>query len=222
MKSIFNYDNKFMQLLMTAGDMIILNFMFLLFSLPIVTIGAAQAGLLTGLRKLTDKEDDTSPAAAFMKGFSNGFTKITIAFSIVLVLIILSGYSAASVAFFDMSGVKGAPVVLSVIGLCITAILQTMISAFHSKFVCTLGQLFKNSGLMILAHPLRSILMAALVWSPILLFLGDLRIFILMTPLFITLYFSFMHLLANSLMRKPFDSLVKLMQERQKEAEVTE
>ena len=113
-------------------------------------------------------------------------------------------------------------VVLSVISLCITAILQTMISAFHSKFVCTLGQLFKNSGLMILAHPLRSILMAALVWSPILLFLGDLRIFILITPLFITLYFSFTHLLANSLMRKPFDSLVKLMQERQKEAEVTE
>lgn len=222
MKGLFNYDNKFMQLLMTVGDLVILNFMYLLCCLPIVTIGAAQAGLCTGLRKLTDKDDDTSPAAAFMRGFAGGFTKITPAFLIMLFLIFLTGYTAASVAFFDVNGMKGAPVVLSVISVCICALFQTMISVFHSRFTCTVWQLFRNAWFMFLAHPLRSIAAAILAWSPVILFLGDLRIFVLLTPVFITLFFSFTFLLINSLMKKPFNDVIQVFQERQEQAESTE
>ena len=78
MKSLFDYENKFMQALMAVGDLIILNILFILFSLPIVTMGAAQAGLYTGVRVITDKEDDSSPAAGFVRGFKTGFFKITL------------------------------------------------------------------------------------------------------------------------------------------------
>ena len=222
MRSIFNYENKFMQLLMTMGDMIILNLMFLLCCLPVVTIGAAQAGLCTGLRKLTDKDDDTSPAAAFMKGFCSGFGKITIAYSIMLALILLTGYTAASVAFYDVNGVKGAPVVLSIVSLCICALFQTTICTFHSRFSCTLWQLFRNAWFMILAHPLRTVLSAALAWSPVILFLGSPRVFILMTPVVITLFFSFIYLFVNSLMKKPFEGIIKLYNEKQAESQDAE
>ena len=218
MRSIFNYDNKFMQLLMTLGDMIILNFMFLVFSLPIVTIGAAQAGLCTGMRKLTDKEDDGSPAAAFMKGFSEGFMRITPAYLIMLVLVVLTALTTASNAFYDANGIKGAPVTLSIIGMAVCMIFQTLISVFHSRFSCTVWQLFRNAWFIFLAHPLRSILIAVLAWSPIILFLGDLRIFILLTPLFLSIYFSFMYLLINNVMRKPFNDVIKIYNERQEEA----
>lgn len=222
MKGLFSYENKFIQFLVTVGDFFILNFLYLLCCLPIVTIGAAQAGLCTGLRKLTDKEDDTSPVAAFMRGFSNGFTKITPAFLIMLILILFTGYTAASVAFFDVNGMKGAPVVLSLISVCICALFQTMISVFHSRFSCTVWQLFRNAWLLFLAHPLRAILIAVLAWSPLLLFLGDPRIFVLLTPVFFTLYFSLTFLLINKVMKKPFDDVIKIFSEKQEQAETTE
>jgi len=45
-------------------------------------------------------------------------------------------------------------------------------------------------------------------------------VFVLMTPIFITLYFSFSFLLINSLMKKPFNDVIKLYNEKQ-EAAVT-
>ena len=169
MKSLFNYDNKFMQLLMTMGDMIILNVLFLLCCIPVFTIGAAQAGLYSGLRQLTNKEDDSSCAVAFFKGFANGFGTITITFLIMLALIVVVGYTAVSVAFFDVNGVQGAPVILSLVGLCICAIFQTVVSLFHSRFTCTVWQLLRNTWLLFLAHPLRCIIAAALAWLPVIL-----------------------------------------------------
>lgn len=213
MKNLFNYENKFMELLMTIGDLIILNLLFLLCCLPVVTIGAAQAGLYTGLRVLADKEDDSSPTAAFFRGFGNGFGKITIAYCIMLVLIALVGYSAASVVFYDMNGVS-APVWVSVVGLYISALFQTVISIFHSRFSCTVGQLFRNAWLLYLAHPLRCTLITILTWLPILVFLIDLQVFILATPVMLAIYFSFAALLCNSLMKKPFADLIQIYNEK--------
>ena len=213
MKNLFNYENKFMELLMTVGDLVILNVLFLLCCLPVVTIGAAQAGLYTGLRVLVDKEDDTSCAAAFFRGFSSGFGRITGAYCIMLALIALVGYSAASVLFYDVNGVS-APVWASVAGLCICAVFQTLICIFHSRFSCTLGQLFRNAWLMFLAHPLRCILIAVLTWLPVFLMLADLQIFILITPVFLAFYFSFAAMLCNSVMKKPFDDLIQMFNER--------
>lgn len=214
MSGLFSYENKFMQVLMIIGDLIILNVLFILCCLPIVTIGAAQAGLYSGLRVLTNKEDDSSCAAAFFKGFRSGFGTITIAFTIMLVLILLVGYSAASVVFFDMQGAKHAPVVLSVIALCICAVFQSLLCIFHSRFSCTVFQLIRNIWLIFLAHPLRSILLAVLTWSPVLIFLVNLGVFMSMTPIFLALYFSFVHLMGNAVMKKPFDDLIKMHNER--------
>ena len=218
MRGLFNYENKFMQLLMTVGDMIILNVIFLLCCLPIFTIGAAQAGLCAGLRQLTNKEDDNSPVVAYFKGFAAGFGKITIAYCIMLVVMVLVGYTAASIMFFDVNGVQGAPVTLSLVGVCLCAIFQTIISIFHSRFFCTVGQLFRNAWLMILAHPLRCLISGALAWLPVVLFLVDLSIFVLITPVIMTISYSFLFLMINSVMKKPFDDLIKMVDEREKKA----
>lgn len=213
MKNLFNYENKFMELLMTVGDLVILNLLFLLCCIPVVTIGAAQAGLYTGLRVLTDKEDDSSPTVAFFRGFANGFGSITGAYCIMLVLIVVVGYSAASVMFYDMNGIS-APVVISMIGLFFSTVYQSLFSIFHSRFACTMWQLFRNAWLIFLAHPLRSILVALLNWFPVALFLVDLQIFILGTPIIMTVYFSFAFLLCNTIMKKPFDDVIQMLKEK--------
>ena len=45
MKQLFSLDSKFMQMLMTLGDYIIFNILFLVCCVPIVTIGAAKSAL---------------------------------------------------------------------------------------------------------------------------------------------------------------------------------
>ena len=45
MRSLFNLDNPFMNLLARACDLIVANMLFLLCCLPVVTIGASTAAL---------------------------------------------------------------------------------------------------------------------------------------------------------------------------------
>ena len=90
MNSLFSYENKFMQALMTLGDLIILNLLFLICSLPVVTMGAAQAGLYTAVRTIVDKDDDTAPVKAFFRGFKSGFIKITLVWIPLLIISVMS------------------------------------------------------------------------------------------------------------------------------------
>jgi hypothetical protein len=77
MRDLFSCDSKFMQILHTISDHILLNLLFIICCIPVVTIGAAQAGLYSGIRVLRDEEDDSSCFRAFWKGFGIGFGKIT-------------------------------------------------------------------------------------------------------------------------------------------------
>ena len=208
MNSLFSYENKFMQVLMTLGDLIILNFLFLLCSLPIVTMGAAQAGLYTAVRTITDKNDDTSPTKAFFRGFKSGFLKINLVWIVFLAVIIASLYS-----FFRLPG--GFMKVLSLIGFCIVAILETLTMMFHSRFDCTPIQLLRNSVLLLLAHPLRVIPATFLSWLSVLIYLYDTNSFIAMGAIFLTLFISVTFMLSYALMYKPFKDLVDMTLEKQ-------
>ena len=116
--------------------------------------------------------------------------------------------------FFEANGVSGAPVVLSLVALCICAVFQTLISVFHSRFSCTVGQLFRNAWLLLLAHPLRCIAIAVLAWLPLILLMVNLAIFIMVTPIILTLCYSFLFLLINSIMKKPFNDLIQMFNEK--------
>lgn len=208
MNSLFSYENKFMQILMTLGDLIILNFLFLLCSLPIVTMGAAQAGLYTAVRTITDKNDDTSPTKAFFRGFKSGFIKINLVWVVFLAVIV-----ASLLTFFSLN--PGFTKVMALIGFCIVAILETLTMMFHSRFDCTPIQLLRNSVLLFLAHPLRVIPATFLSWLSVLIALYDPNSFIAMGPVFLTLFISVTFLLSYALMYKPFKDLVDMTLEKQ-------
>lgn len=202
MGSIFSYESTPMQILMFLGDLIILNILFLVCCIPIFTIGAAQAGLYTGLRVLADKEDDSSASGAFFRGFATGFGKVTAAWGImtlVLAVVCFAGY----IAIYN-----GAPLWIIAIGIAVCALFQSLVSAFHSRFDCTPMQLIRNTWFLVIAHPLRSIGVALLIWLPVLVFLWDVYPFMMATPIWGTLYYSTAFLFANTFLKKPFQTLV--------------
>lgn len=202
MKGLFSYDSPVMQILMYIGDLIILNFIYLICCVPVFTIGAAQAGMYTAMRVLNDKEDDSSVSAAFFRGFANGFGKVTLGWGLLSLALVLVGVAAALGYAF------GLPMWISIVSFCVAALFHSLVPAFHSRFGCTAMQLIRNSWFLAVAHPLRSLGVTALLWLPVVLFLTNTNLFMMATPVWGTLYFSTAFLFAELLLRKPFKTLV--------------
>lgn len=208
MKNIFSYDSKFMQILMLVADYMILNALFILCSIPIITIGAAQAGLYSGMRVLLDKQDDSPCVRAYFKGFASGFGKITIVWTVLLAVMALLVYNLVAVLILDQAGTY-APVWMCIVALVICILYQSMLTLFHSKFDCTIRQLFKNVLYVILAHPLRSIAVAVLAWIPVAVYAFAFDYFIQGTILWVAGYYSVAFGINVKIMEKPFQRLTE-------------
>ena len=203
MNSIFSYESPPMQALMRLGDLIILNLLYLVCCIPVVTIGAAQAGLYTACRVMQDKEDDSSLVDAFWRGFSNGFKTVTISWSILTVVLVLMIWIAG------ISVAAGGSMWLSILPVVVCAVFQALVPAFHSRFSCTPWQLIRNSWFLLFAHPLRSLLITGLLWLPVALFLTETLISMYCTPIWVVLYYSTVFSAATSVLKKPFRVLVE-------------
>ena len=74
MNKIFNIESKFVQGLATAGNLIILNLLWILTSLPIITIGASTTAMYAVAFKYADDTDD-AVLKPFFKAFVSNFKK---------------------------------------------------------------------------------------------------------------------------------------------------
>ncbi len=205
--NIFNYESKFNQLVMAVADMIIINLLYVVCCIPIFTIGAAQAGLFTGIRVLMDPEDDSSVAKAFFKGFSSGFGKITIVNTILLALLAGLILILGNTLILMYAGGSKLSVIICAVIIAFVYILHTVSAPFHATFDCSVMQLLRNSFFVFMAYPLRSIVCAALLLLPavILMIWPD----IILGGIFAiaTLYYSLVYSVILGLMKKPFKRL---------------
>lgn len=207
MKNMFSYDSKLMTTLSFIGDLFILNLLYLLCSLPVFTTGAAQAGLHTAIRILQDPQDGRSTVKAFFRGFKTGFGKITLAWLLFLVVDLILFYTLYMTYTYADTGLFvhwGVPLA----GMCITLVFQSVLALFHSQFSCTFVQLLRNCALMCIWHPLTSVLTGVLMCAPLIAFLLIPDIFVQVTPLFLTVYYSLAALCIYLLARKPFKALI--------------
>ncbi len=202
-KNMFSYESPLFQFLLKLSNWVFLNILFWICCLPIVTIGAAQAGLMNAVRVLQDPKDDSSCYKAFFRGFFQGFGKITLIWCVCLLLIGTMLYVLFSTIYFDAIW-KNAPVVPAILGLTVGVLIQSMTSAFHSRFECSIWQIVRSSWYMILMHPLRAIGMAAVVWLPIIVALLDMYLFLKVTPLWMFVYYTLAYQVSVKIMKRPF------------------
>ena len=122
MGGFFSYESKPMQILMFLGDLILLNVLYLVCCIPVVTIGAAQAGMYTACKVLLDKEDDSSPYAAFFRGFWGGFGTVTLAWGILTAV-------TAAVAWVAISAIMlGSPIWLALLVVIAAVVFSALVS----------------------------------------------------------------------------------------------
>lgn len=202
--NIFSYESKVTQVLMFVADLAILNICFVLCCLPIFTIGAAQAALYTAVRAINDPEDDRSPWKIFFSHFFEGFGTVTGAWLIFFVTEIILYF-----AITRSSGHVNVPTFwISIVAMVLVMLLHAQVPLFHSRFSCNVGQLIRNSFFLCLAHPLRSILAAALIWGPLILFFAATNLFLHTSIAFILLYYAVVFLVNFIVMKKPFRTLI--------------
>ena len=205
--SIFSYDSKVTNVFSFIGDMFILNVVYLACCLPIVTIGAAQAGLHSATRVLIDKDNDNSALKAFFKGFKNGFWTVTAVHTVFIVLDLILLYTLFMAFDYRETGLF-VHWALPLVMLFLCLILHSLVPLFHSKFGCKPFHLFRNCLILLISRPLRSLAVAVIVWAPLAVFFLNPNLFLDISVLFITVYFSVGFGLCAVMMQKPFDFLI--------------
>lgn len=83
MSQLFNLDGRLFKFLSKAVDLVILNFLFLLFCIPIITIGASVTALYSVLIKMV-RDEDKYIVKSFILSFKRNFPQSTIVWFVML------------------------------------------------------------------------------------------------------------------------------------------
>lgn len=210
MNKLFNYESKAMQAMMNLASLMIMNVLYLLCCIPVVTIGAAQAGLYSGVRHMQDEETDTPCLPEFFKGMKAGFKKITLVHTVSLLPLAVIAGSFVLSWLLNQTG-KQMPMWASGAGIVLFAAWHTMLVIFHATFECTARELVRNSFRAALAFPIQSVVSGIVLWLPLGLFVMFPSLFLNLLPLWIVLYYSIAYELIFALMKKPLRKMKESM-----------
>ena len=205
MNTIFEFDSPFMHFINRFASLVVLNFLFLLTSIPIFTIGASLSALYDVVFRL-DTPREGKVFGAYLLAFRNNFRQSTPAWLLMLVTIAVSCVNM--VYFSNMSGTFGYLLFLisaTVLVNCVLVLgfLFPLISQFDNTFFNTL----KNSLLLCVANLPRALLIAVINCFPWLLMLLNLYTFIQIGFIWFSLYFSAAAYFNSRVLMKVFDPL---------------
>ena len=201
MQKFFSPDSKFMRAMSRIGDLVLLNFFFLLCCVPIVTIGAAHTALYTVCFRFgTDRENGT--VKSYFQAFRQNFRQSTLVWLIILFCGATAGLN--TYVFYLMPGdIRYGFILfalLFILVLFIFAYAFPLLSQFDNSVFSTL----ENALIFALGYLPRSIVMVALNLLPWGLLLGDIVVFFQAGLIWVGLYFAAAAYMNTILLRKVF------------------
>ena len=157
-----------------AVGVVLLNLLFLVGCLPVLTAGTAFTSMYAGLRALIKKEPYLR---AYFKAFRTGFVRSTVVWIILLVIDVVPLWHTRNIyveALETGALAEALPMLLfsAVFALLLLAI-TTMVFLLYSRFECTVGQLLRFGTSLTLSHPLRAAAIALLTWLPLFVIMLD-------------------------------------------------
>lgn len=164
-------DNPVMQAIGRAADFIILNLLWILCSIPIVTIGASTTALYTVMLKLV-KNEEGYIVKGFFKAFKENFRQSTVMELIFLVpsFILIVDFSALKLMPGKMASYMG--VFLFVMG-CLLICTAVYAFALQARFVNTIKNTLKNAVILVFAKlPFTAVLLVTVAGPVIVTFLN--------------------------------------------------
>lgn len=143
MSEIFTTDNMVIRILNRIGDILILHFLWLLCSLPIVTIGASTTALYYTAMKAV-KYEDGYVARRFFKSFKENFKQSTIIWLIMLFAGFLCGWYLS----YSIETHKSMLTMFSTILTCVYVFILIYVFPLQSKFDNKITVTIRNAFLL--------------------------------------------------------------------------
>lgn len=201
MQTLFSPDSKFMQALSRICDLLILNILFLLTSIPVFTIGASSAALYTVCFRFgTEREQGV--VKSYFRAFRDNFRQGT---GLWLLLLLFGGASLLStMLMLSLSGPLHYLFLLFALLTLVAVLIGSCAFPLLSQFSTTVRACFKNALLLSIGYLPRFAGIAFINLFPILLFCFDLYLFFQTGFIWVAIYFSAGAYLNSLLMKKVF------------------
>lgn len=213
MDRIFNMDNKFFTFMSRVADLIILNLLFIVCCIPIVTIGPAITAMYYVTLKMA-RNEESYIARAFFKSFKENFRQGIIIWIMALAMFILEYMD-----FYIMKQVEGGFYTVIKYGLAVIALLLVMIFLYVfpvlAKFDNTIKNTLRNALLMSLRHLPYTLLMIVVCVFPVIAMLFHETIFAYGILAYILLGFSTLALINSKILAKIFDNYIPKEEEEE-------
>lgn len=207
MKGLFSLENPLMQILTRACDLMIVNLLFLISSIPIFTIGAAICGM-TKVCQAIVMGDERGIWKLYVSGFKDNFKQATIVWLATLVV-------AASLVCYWLLVVNFCRGVLATVLLIVMAVLAVIALSLVSylfpliaRYENTLREHVKNAGILAITRLLLTILLIVFIAVPFILPLISLNAYLQTLIFWVILGFAFLSYMAN-LMLKPIYQILE-------------
>lgn len=164
---IFNMDSKFSQIMSRLFDLMILNFIFIIMCIPIVTVGAN----LTAMHYVTIKmarNEDSYTFRSYWKSFKENFKQSTIIWLILLVIGLFLGFDVYLSTYMMTGAIANIRYVFYCMSLLYLFVLLYVFPT-QARFYNTIKHTLLNSLLFSIRHLPYTILMIAVIVGPFLL-----------------------------------------------------
>lgn len=180
MDKIFDLDNPFFRFIGKLVDVVFLNLLWLIFSLPIVTIGASTTAMYYVTLKLV-RDREGYIFKSFLKAFKENFKQSTIIWMILMAALTILGTDIYVVYNMEASYAK---VLLALfVGVSVLVLFVLLyIFPLQAQFANPVKQTFKNALLIAVRH---------LPWTILLVVINVVMGFLIYVFLVIAILFGF-------------------------------
>lgn len=214
---MFNYENPVWQFMNRVADLLILNILFMIFSIPIITIGASYTALSYTMLKIVRKED-TYVWRDFWTSFKSNFKQATQMWLILLPFIVVLSCDLFF-WYIDVTegmGVFPKPLKVTTV-IVILIIFAVTIYAFPilSHFENTVRNTLKNAFLISLINIPYTIYFMILMVGPVIIVLLEIR----MTMAYVLVGFSLPAFLAAAGWSRIFKKLEPPKEDEEEDSE---
>lgn len=199
---MFNADNAFWRFMGKVADVIILNVLFLIGCVPIVTIGASATALYSVMLKLV-KNEESYVFKGFVKAYKENFKQSTIIWLILLFV----GLLLAGDLYLTTYVMKGNTTILKYL-FGVFAFLYLMIASYVfpilSKFDNTVKNTLKNAAIMSIAHFPWTLLLVIVNMIPAIVLFINLGYIMILIPIMIVVGFGLLAFINSFIFNRIF------------------
>ncbi len=209
--SIFSPDSIFMRVMSRIGDLLVLNFLFLLTCIPVITIGTACSAMYRVCFRF-DTEWEGGLVKTYFRAFRENWKQGTVLWLILLVFGVASAVNAW--IFYSLPGLLHYGFIF--FGAMLVLVLITAAYAFPllSQFDSTMKTTLRNAVFMGIGYLPRSLLMTVLNVAPFGCMIVNFYLFLQLGFVWMAVYFAAAAYGNTFLLRKVFAPYLKESEEK--------